>query len=249
MPLWPRASLLQGAARAAVAPFRFIELIPAADAAAAATDAARGTTTMEPDSAAVAAGDAIAAAELARIREEAYAEGHAAGRVEAWTEGHATGLEEGRVEGEQAEQARLHHAVEAVERALAQIKAATAPWVDTAEENVAALAVAVARQILDREVRGSSAAFAELVRRALAEFPVDERVRIRLNPSDLAAITAMPGPDNEPFSVTGGREAAWVADTAVGAGGCLVEGRTRIIDGRVDVALERVYRRLTGTHA
>ena len=29
----------------------------------------------------------------------------------------------------------------------------------------------------------------------------------------------------------------------------LLEGRERIIDGRVDTALERVYRQLTGNHA
>ena len=189
------------------------------------------------------------AAELERLREQAYADGRAFGREEGYAEGHAAGHAEGWHEGESAEAARLGEAKMAVEQALAEITAATRPWIDAAEENVAALAVAVARQILDRELRGSTAAFAELVRRALAEFPVDERVRIRLHPADLAAISALPGPGDDSFSVTGGREAAWVADPTVGPGGCLVEGRTRIIDGRVDLALERVYRSLTHTHA
>ena len=45
--------------------------------------------------------------------------------------------------------------------------------------------------------------------------------------------------------ITGAREASWQADPMVEPGGCVVEGRDRIIDGRVDAALERVYRRLT----
>jgi flagellar biosynthesis/type III secretory pathway protein FliH len=40
-----------------------------------------------------------------------------------------------------------------------------------------------------------------------------------------------------------------VADPAVGRGGCLVEGRERILDGRLDVALERAYRTLAGLAA
>jgi flagellar biosynthesis/type III secretory pathway protein FliH len=36
-----------------------------------------------------------------------------------------------------------------------------------------------------------------------------------------------------------------MADPAISAGGCLIEGHERIVDGRVDAALERLYRRLS----
>lgn len=242
MSLSPRASLLQSSAGAAAATFPFVELVPVARGAAP-CESSNARPDRNTDTA------AVAAADLERVREQAVAEGRALGRADAYAEGREAGLAEGRTLGEAAAEARLRQAVEAVERALAEISAATRPWIDAAEENVTALAVAVARQILDRELRGSTAAFAELVRRALAEFPVDEHVRIRLHPSDLAVISALPGPGDESFSVTGGREAAWVADTTIGPGGCLVEGRTRIIDGRVDVALERVYRSLSHANA
>ena len=38
------------------------------------------------------------------------------------------------------------------------------------------------------------------------------------------------------------RDVRWVADAHIARGGCLVEGRERIIDGRVDTSLERAYR-------
>ena len=44
--------------------------------------------------------------------------------------------------------------------------------------------------------------------------------------------------------ITGSREASWLADPRVARGGCLVEGRDRIVDGRVDTALERAYHRM-----
>jgi flagellar assembly protein FliH len=242
----PRASLLRDGAAVLASAFPFMELVPD-------TPPCEPIECGEPAPAAAPRDETppalIEAAELERLLAQAYADGIARGREEGYADGHVTGYAEGRQEGEAAESARLGASVAAVEQALDEVTAATRPWIDAAEENVTALAVAVARQILDRELRGSTAAFAELVRRALAEFPVDERVRIRLHPADLAAISALPGPGDDSFSVTGGREAAWVADPTVGPGGCLVEGRTRIIDGRVDLALERVYRSLTHTHA
>jgi flagellar assembly protein FliH len=40
-----------------------------------------------------------------------------------------------------------------------------------------------------------------------------------------------------------------VADARIVRGGCVVEGRERIIDGRVDLALEQIFRKLSGTDA
>ena len=41
----------------------------------------------------------------------------------------------------------------------------------------------------------------------------------------------------------------WIADARIAPGGAMVEGRERIVDARVDSALERIYRRLTYTGA
>ena len=50
-------------------------------------------------------------------------------------------------------------------------------------------------------------------------------------------------------SITGNRDTTWVADPRVSRGGCLIEGRDRIVDGRVDAALERAYRRMAQVDA
>jgi flagellar biosynthesis/type III secretory pathway protein FliH len=106
---------------------------------------------------------------------------------------HAAGIEEGYRRGEETERPGCTVLLPR-EAALAEIRETESQWVDARPRRTSPpLAVAVARQILDREVRGSTAAFGELVRRALAEFPLDERVRIRLHPSDLATISTLPG--------------------------------------------------------
>lgn len=158
-------------------------------------------------------------------------------------EGYARGLRDGEQKARGAAQARVDQALKVVAEVTQQLHevASLAPAV--LEENIAALAVIVARQIVAREVSLERELVADLVRRALTEFPIEQAVRIRVNPLDLAALTLNPASDQAP-PITAGRDASWLADTRIARGGCLVEGRDRIVDGRVDAALERAYRRM-----
>lgn len=159
-------------------------------------------------------------------------------------EAYLRGRQEGRAEGERAERAKLQSAVRAAEDALNQLTAAEERWSGALEENLCALAVAIARQVLGRELAADPGALLELVRRALSEFPMDQPVRIRVNPADWEMLTA-PGWTTPGAPGVEGREVRWIADDRVLAGGCLVEGRERLVDGRVDTGLERIYRRIS----
>lgn len=157
--------------------------------------------------------------------------------------------ERGRAEGALAESARLRSAVEAAEAALDSIRANEARWQESTSANIAALAVAVARHVVGRELATDAGTVAELVRRALAEFPIDQPMRVRVNPQDLSLLS-LPSPQGgDAIAIAPNRDVRWMADGRILAGGCVVEGRERIIDGRVDTALERLYRRLTDTDA
>jgi flagellar biosynthesis/type III secretory pathway protein FliH len=172
---------------------------------------------------------ALAAEEAARLADEAY----------------ARGLADGERRAAMQSQARMHDALAVIEKIAADMRetASLAPAI--LEENIAALAVIVARQIVAREVSLDRELVAELVRRALTEFPIEQAVRIRVHPLDLAQLTtAAGGSGGDAAPITGSREASWLADPRVARGGCLVEGRDRIVDGRVDTALERAYRRM-----
>jgi flagellar biosynthesis/type III secretory pathway protein FliH len=178
------------------------------------------------------------------------AEERRAAEVEARVaEAYARGLEEGRRAGEEAEGARLRAAVSVAEEALDSVREGEMRWTGAIEENICALAVAVARQVIARELKEDAGVVVDLVKRALAEFPVDQPVRIRVNPQDLAWLEAHGSGDNPMLGVTRGRDSRWIADARLAPGGCVIEGRERIVDGRVDTALERVYRRLTYNNA
>lgn len=165
---------------------------------------------------------------------------------------HAEGFAAGEATGRATEQASLAAALMAADQALDQLRAGESRWLEQLEDNVCALAVAIARQVIGRELEGDPNTLTDLLRRALSEFPIDQPVSIRVNPLDLAMLAASHPPDDGPggtAAVAPNRETRWIADPTVLSGGCIVEGRERIIDGRVDAALERVYRRMTGNHA
>jgi flagellar assembly protein FliH len=162
---------------------------------------------------------------------------------------HAAGYEAGRLDGELAEGTRLRNAVETTEAALDTIRASEVKWQECVAENITALALTVARHIVGRELHSDAAAVADLVKRALAEFPIDQPMRVRVNPHDLSLLSLPTATGGEPVSIAPNRDVRWLADSRIQPGGCVVEGRERIVDGRVDTALERLYRKLTNNDA
>ena len=154
-------------------------------------------------------------------------------------EGYASGFADGQQKAIETSQARVAQALAIVNNAVNQVQMVASLAPGMLEENIAALATIVARQIVAREVATSPDVITELVRRTLTEFPVEQALRIRVNPMDLSMLTAANAPDKQP--ITGSRETSWFADPRIARGGCLVEGRDRIIDGRIDAALERAY--------
>ena len=106
------------------------------------------------------------ASELTRVEQESYNHGYAEGETAARGEC----------------EARVALAVSALAEAAAMIQLHEARWVSNAEENIAALAVAVARHIVAREVTMDPIGIHALVTRALAQLPVDQPIVVRLHP-------------------------------------------------------------------
>jgi flagellar biosynthesis/type III secretory pathway protein FliH len=155
------------------------------------------------------------------------------------------GMAKGEETGADRIRQEMAPALEAVHQAAQQLAELRTHWVGEMEKNLTALALGVARQMVDREVKENPEIISGLVGRALAHFPLDHEVRIRVNPLDLSSISGgLPG-DESRAPVSAGREVHWIPDASISRGGCVVEGPERIVDGRLETALERVYRRLT----
>ncbi len=151
----------------------------------------------------------------------------------------------GFAEGRRAEESRVASAVESVQALIAHMERLDERRKQEASERIAVLATAVACHLVEREVRASPDVIADVVRRAVAEFPVTDQLIVRLNPSDLALLSGAVAEDSIHQHLTGGQAVRWIADPSVRSGGCLVEGTERIVDARLSRALERICEVLT----
>ncbi len=172
---------------------------------------------------------------------EAWDQAIHAAREEGRAEGHATGAAEGR----RSEEARTRSALDAAARAVSGVEVRMVRMEEAAKRDIPALAIAIASHLVGREVQADPAILARLVQRAVSEFLPDEPVRIRVNPRDLALLSAPMGATADGDGPVAGRTVRWISDPEVRPGGCLVESRERLVDGRVDTALERIYRAIT----
>lgn len=151
----------------------------------------------------------------------------------------------GRAEGEQTAHARarreLETAVASARSVVREVREAREAWSRVLGENLAALATAVATHMVQRELTGDPGLHRDLVHQAMAAFPVHSSVRVRLHPADLAAVASVAGDAGDGAE---GRKVDWVGDEEIQRGGCLLEGPERIVDGRVDEALKRIFQEL-----
>ncbi len=187
---------------------------------------------MEPESHEIVQDDVIAANDAhdrAQAEAEAYARGRADGERAARTQAETT----------------VASALAALTVAVDSVRTHEARWTANAEENIAALAVVVARHLVQREVEADAMIVRDLVQRALSNFPIDQLITVRLHPDDVASCGVLLTPD----AAGRVRDIRWMPDSHITRGGCLVEGRERIIDGRVDTSLERAYRTIGQVHA
>ena len=153
------------------------------------------------------------------------------------------GFAEGVAVGAAREAERLVETKRALEEALDHLEQARPAWLDNVTKNLQALAVAIAQHIIGRELQTDVDTIQELVVRALGQFPLEVPVTIRMHPRDLSNLSAA-ALEGEGGDLAAGREVRWRPDPTMEPGGCMVEGPERLVDGRVDKALLRIYHEL-----
>ena len=173
---------------------------------------------------------AEARAEAAKIRKEATEEGRRAAMqsVEATLRG-------------KVEQ-QLQTIVPALQQAVQSVLDARQVWQRHWEQHALKLATAIASRIVRREVQRVPLITVELVREALQLAAGNERITLRLHPTDHATlqdhITKLTAEMN---SLTQTRV---IADPAITAGGCRVDTEFGSIDQQLEAQLARITEEL-----
>jgi flagellar assembly protein FliH len=134
--------------------------------------------------------------------------------------------------------------VEEVRRFASLIDSLARPFenLDSAvEEELLQLSLALAKQVVRRELRQDPTQIIAIVREAIAALPVSAReVRVHLHPEDAAIVRQHLAPTE--------RERAWVVveDPVMMRGGCQVLTPTSRVDARLETRLGKVLSDLLG---
>jgi flagellar assembly protein FliH len=156
---------------------------------------------------------------------------------EAYREAYQQGLQEGAAAGRD----QLKTQVARLERLFASLTRPLADLDEAVEQQLVALAMALARQIVRRELKQDPTQIIGIVREALAQLPVAAReVRIQLHPQDAAIVREHLAPAEQ--------ERAWslVEDPMMTRGGCQVLSATSRIDVRLETRLGALLSELMG---
>jgi flagellar assembly protein FliH len=156
---------------------------------------------------------------------------------EAYREAYEQGMREGTAAGRE----QVKSQVARLDRLFASLATPLADLEDGVQRELVALAMALARQILRRELKQDPTQIIGIVREAIAQLPIAARdVRIQLHPQDAAIVRENLAPAEQ--------ERAWtlVEDPMMTRGGCQVITATSRIDVRLETRLMALLAELMG---
>lgn len=159
-------------------------------------------------------------------------------QAEAYREAFEQGLAEGRAAGREEERQQ-------VERIAGMFYDLAKPFEELdaeVERELLTLAMALARQIVRRELKTDPTQIIGIIREAIAALPIAAReVRVHLHPEDAAVVRQHLAPTE--------RERAWtiIEDPVMSRGGCQVTTNASRIDARLETRLGAILSELLGT--
>ncbi len=160
---------------------------------------------------------------------------------EAFAEGREAGYQHGYAAGQEAAQADLGPKVKLFEALLDLLAEPVRQLDEAVEESLLALAFAVARQLVRRELKTEPGQVVAAVRQAMAALPLSSRnMRLYLHPEDVPLV-------REALSIDeGAGRWAIVDDPLLTRGGCRVESDSSRIDASVESRLAAVVADVLG---
>ena len=154
---------------------------------------------------------------------------------------YARGREDGQRDGYARRSREVQHAMEALRQAAEEIQGQRTEQARQLGHYVHTLAVAVAQQVVQREVTQDPAIVRGLVERALDLIPVTAPIEVHMNVEDLESLR----PEVEAITRGDRGEAIqWLPSPALSRGSFVIESQLQVVNGTLDVALRTLYERL-----
>jgi flagellar assembly protein FliH len=164
------------------------------------------------------------------------------GLADLQAEAHKEAFEQGLEEGRSAGRAEVKAQVDRLAGMFYDLAKPFDALDAEVERELLTLAMALARQIVRRELKTDPTQIIGIIREAIAALPVATRdVRVHLHPEDAAVVKQHLAPTEN--------ERAWtiVEDPVMARGGCQVTTNTSRIDARLETRLGSILSELLGT--
>jgi flagellar assembly protein FliH len=164
------------------------------------------------------------------------------GLVDLQAEAHKEAFAQGLAEGREAGRAEVRAQVDKLAGMFYDLARPFDALDGEVERELLTLAMALARQIVRRELKTDPTQIIGIIRDAIAALPVAAReVRVHLHPEDAAVVRQNLAPTES--------ERAWaiVEDPVMARGGCQITTATSRIDARLETRLGAILSELMGT--
>ena len=164
------------------------------------------------------------------------------GLADLQAEAHKEAFEQGLAEGRSAGRAEVQAQVDRLAGMFYDLAKPFDALDAEVERELLTLAMALARQIVRRELKTDPTQIIGIIREAIAALPVATRdVRVHLHPEDAAVVKQHLAPTEN--------ERAWtiIEDPVMARGGCQVTTNTSRIDARLETRLGSILSELLGT--
>ena len=164
------------------------------------------------------------------------------GLADLQAEAHKEAFEQGLAEGRSAGRAEVQAQVDRLAGMFYDLAKPFDALDAEVERELLTLAMALARQIVRRELKTDPTQIIGIIREAIAALPVATRdVRVHLHPEDAAVVKQHLAPTEN--------ERAWtiVEDPVMARGGCQITTSTSRIDARLETRLGSILSELLGT--
>ena len=164
------------------------------------------------------------------------------GLADLQAEAHKEAFEQGLAEGRQAGLAEVKAQVDRLAGMFYDLAKPFEALDAEVERELLTLAMALARQIVRRELKTDPTQIIGIIREAIAALPVATRdVRVHLHPEDATVVKQHLAPTEN--------ERAWtiIEDPVMARGGCQITTNTSRIDARLETRLGSILSELLGT--
>lgn len=192
--------------------------------------------------------------ELKQKFNKAYEDGHLAGYAEGHAQGEAKGMEAGYAVGVAQAHAELDatHAemiaafAQDMQAMVTKTQADIAAWYVEAEARLAKLGIEIAQRAISHELLIHPEAVVEIAKDVLREVTNGTSVRLRVNPVQTAVLDSRK--DDIIAAISHIRDLEIVGDPSI-HNGCVAEGESGVVDGRIETYFGRLAETIDGEAA